>query len=66
MVDRTLVHLINTTLDRERRLQQLPNDSALARHLGISSKTLSLWRNGKSIPKAAVILVRLVAHHSTL
>jgi hypothetical protein len=29
--------------------------------LKVAPKTLSQWRNGKSLPKAAIILIKLVA-----
>jgi DNA-binding transcriptional regulator YiaG len=64
MIDRTVIHAINATLDRERRRHGLPTDNTLARHLGVSTKTLSLWRNGKSLSKAAIILIRLMVQHT--
>ncbi|NTU82156.1 MAG: hypothetical protein HGA45_22725 [Chloroflexales bacterium] len=59
-IDPTIVKTINTLLDHERQRHNLDTDVELARRLSISTKTLSLWRHGKSIPKAAVVLVRLV------
>lgn len=60
MIDVQILHYINKSLDREREVQALASDRELARHLGISPKTLSLWRHGKHLPKAAIILIKLL------
>ena len=53
------VEYINHLLDTERERKKYTNDSELARALGVSSKTLSMWRNGKSIPKSTVALLTI-------
>lgn len=62
VIDAQLLLAINMSLDREREVQSLANDRELARHLGISPKTLSFWRHGKHLPKSTLIIVRLLIH----
>jgi len=54
------IEYFNTLLDQERERKSYNNDSDLARALGVSSKTLSLWRNGKSIPKSTLALLSIL------
>lgn len=60
VIDAQLLLAINMSLDREREVQLLANDRELARHLGISPKTLSFWRHGRHLPKSTIIFVRLL------
>jgi DNA-binding XRE family transcriptional regulator len=61
VTNRRLIPFLNTLLDQERERRGLPRDAELAQALGVSAKTLSLWRNGRSLPKAAVILLTIFA-----
>jgi DNA-binding XRE family transcriptional regulator len=63
VTNRRLIPFLNTLLDQERDRRGLPRDAELAEALGVSAKTLSLWRNGRSLPKAAVILLTILAGH---
>jgi hypothetical protein len=38
---------LKAALDRKREEHGFPNDLELARHLGVSPKTVSFWRNGR-------------------
>ena len=38
---------LKKALDRKREEHGFPNDLELARHLGVSPKTVSFWRNGR-------------------
>jgi DNA-binding XRE family transcriptional regulator len=63
LTNRRLIPFLNTLLDQERDRRGLPRDAELAQALGVSAKTLSLWRNGRSLPKAAIILLTILAGH---
>jgi DNA-binding transcriptional regulator YiaG len=55
------VEYINTLLNQERERRNHKTDNELAKALGITSKTLSLWRNGISIPKSTLVLLSIIA-----
>lgn len=59
-VETPVVALINTLLDQERQRRKLSSDVELARVLSVSSKTISMWRNGRSLPKATTVMLQLV------
>jgi DNA-binding transcriptional regulator YiaG len=59
-----LLTLVNQTLDHIRTEKQLTSDEALARHLDVSNVAVYRWRHG-TLPKAARILLPLVAHHAS-
>jgi DNA-binding transcriptional regulator YiaG len=59
VINSPLIAFINTLCDQERQRRNLTTDVQLARVLSISTKTLSLWRNGRSLPKAALVLLNL-------
>jgi DNA-binding transcriptional regulator YiaG len=61
MSDATAHQLINDALNAARRRWALTSDRELAAMLKVAPKTISLWRNRKSLSKAALILVQLVA-----
>jgi transposase-like protein len=63
MADSEITQVIRSALDRERHEHALPNDNELARHLGISPKTLSFWRNGR-LGRSSVVIVKLLSHPS--
>ena len=56
-----LIQLTNASLDALRDRHELTNDGALARHLGISTKMISEWRNGHWT-KADEALISALAH----
>lgn len=56
-----IIAYINSLLDTVRKKNRYANDKALASALGVNSKTLSFWRNGKSIPKSTLVLVGIIA-----
>ena len=53
---------LNIALDRKRRLHDLPNDTALARHFGISPKTISFIRNGRWSKVDHMLIAVLTGH----
>lgn len=65
MVDHQTIRAINQALDHRRRVLALPNDSELARSLGISSKTLSFIRKGRLSKTSAVVANVLIRPAST-
>jgi DNA-binding Xre family transcriptional regulator len=54
-----LLVAVNAAFDAERAARNLKTDGALAKSLGISSKTLSLLRNGRwtSVHQALIIVL---------
>lgn len=60
------VGMLNQALDRKRAAHAFPNDAELARHLGISPKTLSFLRNGRFTKNAAAIVAVLTDDQSVL
>jgi DNA-binding XRE family transcriptional regulator len=57
-----IVTKLNEALDTYRNRQGLCTDRALADHLRVSSKTISLWRNGKSLPKGAIAMIEVFSN----
>jgi hypothetical protein len=57
---------LNEAFDRKRHAHSLPNDAELARHLGISAKTLSFLRNGRFTKTDAAIVAVLTGDQSIL
>lgn len=58
-----ILEALNEALNRIRYQNELPNDKALARHLGVSEKTVSFWRNGRlTTGDKALILVLIKGH----
>ena len=57
---------LNEALDRKRHAHALPNDAELARHLGISTKTLSFLRNGRFTRTNAAIMAVMTGDQSIL
>lgn len=53
---------INSAFDLERQRHGLPSDNELARHIGISPKTLSFARNGHVSPVASALLNLVVSN----
>lgn len=51
--------IVNATLDRQRSEHRL-TENQLAEHLGVDPTTLWRWRSGKSLGKAAQILIPLL------
>jgi DNA-binding transcriptional regulator YiaG len=43
----TLLERLNAACDRTRERLGLSSDQDMARHLGVSPKTVSFWRNGR-------------------
>lgn len=58
--------ILNQAFDRKRAAHSLPNDAELARHLGISAKTLSFLRNGRFTKNTAAIVAVLTGDQSVL
>lgn len=49
---------LNIALDRCRRMHGFTSDAELARHFGVSAKTISFWRNGRwTVGDAALITI---------
>jgi transcriptional regulator with XRE-family HTH domain len=56
------VQALREALDRKRAAHGFPNDNELARHLGVSPKTLSFWRNGRW-SRADIALIGVLTGH---
>jgi DNA-binding XRE family transcriptional regulator len=57
MNNKQVIEKLNNALDGYRAKQGLSTDKELANCLGVSSKTVSLWRNGKALPKGALAML---------
>lgn len=55
-----ILQVLNESLDRTRYQNELPNDRELAKHLGVSEKTVSFWRNGRLTRGDAALVVVLI------
>lgn len=55
---------LNIALDRKRRIHDLPNDTELAHHFGISPKTISFLRNGRWSKVDHALISVLTGHQS--
>lgn len=60
MTDPVLRHTINKLLNEERRRKNFKSDRELAVALGVSTRTLSNWRQARSLGRAAYVLLHLV------
>lgn len=61
MTDQRLLRTINALLNDERRRLECNSDRELAARLGVSAKSISLWRSGRSLSPAARVMLKLVA-----
>jgi len=57
---------LNIALDRKRRMHDFANDTELAKHLGVSAKTLSFWRNGRWTKGDQALIAVLTGHQTIL
>lgn len=55
-----ILETLNDALNRTRYQNELPNDRALALHLGVSEKTISFWRNGRLTKGDTALILVLV------
>lgn len=55
-----LIRRVNDAFDAARDRYGLTSDQALARHLGVSPKTISFWRNGRWHPAGEALISVLV------
>jgi hypothetical protein len=52
---------INQLLDQEKSAKNLKTDEALAQSLGVTAMTLTRWRKGESLGKAANVFLPMLA-----
>lgn len=60
-----ILQVLNESLDRTRYQNELPNDRELAKHLGVSEKTISFWRNGRLTRGDAALVIVLIKTRRT-